>query len=278
MESTALTLLERITTDTFAFTLRGWKEPAHLFFAPTPERDKILTERRQWLRESPQRHLVFIPQAQDLTNEAAGLAHTWDESYRPDASLDLPGLLQSLGEHWEADFVLCRQDGEGRFCMQAGVVCFPSYWAPEEKIGLPVEMVHAPVPGLNAALGEKIETLLERLPAGKAWLRVNWGLSASAERNQHPLRSQPRLNQVTPIEQVWLRMEYQALVRLPESAGILFGIQPYSLPLELLRQSPAIAKAIAGQLRSMPEAMLRYKGIKETASRVTDWLEQGSSY
>ena len=273
MESTALTLLERISSGNFAFTLRGWKEPAHLFFAPGPARAEILAERRKWLQESPERHLVCVTEAWDLAQEVAGLAQTWDGSYQPDPRLDLPRLLQSLGEHWEADIILCRQDDEGRFCMQAGVVCFPSYWAPEEKIGLPVEMVHAPVPGLNTVLGKKIETLLDRLPAGKAWLRTNWGLSASAERNQHPLRPQPRLNQTTPIEDIWLRLEHQALVRLPESHGILFGIQLHSLPLESLRQFPAAAQAIAGQLHSMPEAMLVYKGIKETASRVSGWLE-----
>lgn len=269
-------LVDRISAETFEFTLRGWKEPAAQFFAPTPTRDEILAERRRWLTECPQRCLVYTPDALDLAQEAQSLAHSWNPSFPVAPTSGLPGILYSLGLHWEVDFILCCPDPGGKFRMDAGVVCFPSYWSPEEKVGLPVEQVHAPVPGLNAVLGPKIENLLGRLPPGKAWMRLNWGLSASAERNQHPLRGLPHLEATTPIEGIWLRLEHQALVRLPVTSGVLFGIQLYSLPLVDLRHKPAVAQALAGQLRSMADEMQVYKGIQHTASRVAGWLEKPS--
>jgi len=266
-------LLDRISGDEFQFALRGWKEPSARFYGPSSAMGEILAEREHWLRTNPERHLVFTPEAKNLVEEAAGLAHHWDGAFRPAPGMSAEEMLVNLGLHWEADFILCRMEPEGTFSMQAAVVCFPSHWSPEEKIGLGMAQVHGPVPGLNAALGGKIDTLMGRLPAGSAWLRVNWGLTASAERNQHPLRKLPRLSRDTPIEAIWLRMEHQSLVRLPSSGGILFGIRLVNLPLASLHEHPAAAKAIAGQLRSMPESVRMYKGIKETASRIFGWLE-----
>ena len=75
----------------------------------------------------------------------------------------------------------------------ARAVCFPSSWRPEEKNGLPVHAIHSPVPTLNKNLGARIDKFLANLEPGKAWERSNWGLSRSAELNQHPTRDIPRL-------------------------------------------------------------------------------------
>jgi len=269
-------LLDRFEGERFAFELRGWKEPLGLFWAASPERAEILAERQAWLRQNPERHRVYLPSAQDLVDETCLLAGALDPTYRPPQNVSLDDKLLALGGHWEADFILCRQSQGGRMRMEAAVVCFPSHWAPETRLGLEVEEIHAPVPGLNGALAPKINNLLERLPASQAWLRVNWGLSSCPDRNQHPLRHRPRLGQETPMEQIWLRVEHQALVRLPQTQGILFGIRLHCFGLESLQARPAVARAIAGQLRSMPAEMQAYKGIQDVAGRVAGWLEQAS--
>ena len=77
----------------------------------------------------------------------------------------------------------------------AGAICFPSSWAPEEKLGLPVHTIHDPVPTLNEQLGVRIGKFLAGIRPGKAWERVNWGLSGSPGLNQHPA---PSLGLVCP--------------------------------------------------------------------------------
>jgi len=209
-----------------------------------------------------------------LIQDAAALAQGIQPAFHPGPDAGSPReMLQNLGVHWEADFVLLARDQEGQIRLQAGVVCFPSHWAPESKLGLPIEAVHAPVPGLNSAIGPQIYQLLDRLPAGYAWQRVNWGLSASAERNQHPQRALPRLVAATPPGEIYLRMEYQALVRLPVTGGILFGIRLFSFDLEMVRAYSSTAKALAGQLRSMPLEMQVYKGIEGVTRTVADYLQ-----
>jgi dimethylamine monooxygenase subunit A len=277
MAHAPLPLLDRITQQEFAFTLRGWKEPAAQFFTPSAEHGEILAERRRWLRDDPSRYLLHTPGSEGLLREALDLAHAFDSAFIPPINASPAEMLRTLGEHWEADFILCRRDPGGRMCMAAGAVCFPSHWAPETRLNLPVEALHDPVPGLNAAIGGQIHNLLDRLPSGYAWLRLNWGLSASPERNQHPSRSLPRLTKNTPIQSIWLRMEHQALVRLPRTQGILFGIRLLSCSLQALPDQPKAAHSVAGQLRSMPEAVRVYKGIQDVANQVADWLETPAS-
>jgi hypothetical protein len=276
MAHTPRALLDRLTQEEFTFNLRGWKEPAAAFFAPTAAKDEILAERCRWLAEDPARYLLHGLGSEEVIEEAVDFARQLDPNIAWPPHLTTVEQFRRLGAHWEPDIILCRKNASGRIVMEAGVVCFPSRWAPETRLGLPVETLHDPVPGLNAAIGAKIFNLLDRLPAGYAWLRLNWGLSASAERNQHLCRGLPPLSAATPPEAVWFRVEHQALVRLPATQGILFGIRVHSYPLGALRDHLGAARAVAGQLCSMPQDIRIYKGIQDVAERVANWLNQAT--
>ncbi|MES2707078.1 MAG: heme-dependent oxidative N-demethylase subunit alpha family protein [Verrucomicrobiota bacterium] len=136
------------------------------------------------------------------------------------------------------------------------------------KWGLGVAAIHTAVPGLNASLGRSIDTLLARLTPGSAWFRHNWGLSRSAERNQHPSRSLPRLDAGVTLEEVHLRVEHQALVALPESGGILFAIRIASHPLTDVRRDPEASSRLVRALRTMPADVAAYKGLADARGRI----------
>lgn len=274
----SVSILEHLTQEHFEFNLRGWKEPAAAFFAASHEHAEIVAQRCSILALHPERHLVYQPSAADLALEALAMAQAFEPAHPPalQPGSSLEDHLRTLGEHWEADFILCRKDSKESILMEAAAVCFPSYWRPEEKLGLPIETIHAPVPGLNASIGMKIHNLLDRLPVGYTWSRANWGFSTSSERNQHPLTGVARLSVETPVDQIWLRIEYQALVRMPITGGILFGIRPFSYPLQALRDKPQAARAVAGQLLTMPEEMQIYKGIWPVAARAAAWLAEAA--
>ena len=114
-------------------------------------------------------------------------------------------------------------------------MCFPSSWRPEEKIGLPVHAIHTPVPTLNENLGSRIDKFLANLEPGKAWERSNWGLSRSAELNQHPTRDVPRLIPPISDSEAWIQIEDQVLYRLPQSGALLFGIRLVNVSLAELK-------------------------------------------
>jgi hypothetical protein len=177
-----------------------------------------------------------------------------------------------LGEIWEPDFLLLRPDAAGRFQLVGGCVCFPSSWSLAEKVGQPMEFIHAPVPGLNAQLGRSIDTFLTKLAPGTAWFRHNWGLSRSAELNQHPSRSLPRLNSSVTPKEVSLRVERQALMALPSSGGVLFAIRIEMHSLAKVKRDAAVAEHLARALRTMPEEVAAYKGLAAAREHVAGLL------
>jgi hypothetical protein len=152
----------------------------------------------------------------------------------------------------------------------AGCVCFPSSWKLTEKIGHPIEHIHGVVPGLNAAIGPQIHSFLSKLRPGIAWLRANWGLSRSAELNQHPDRNLPRLDAQVSLDEVWLRVEHQALVALPRTQGVLFGIRIAVHPIAKIREDRVLADRFIRALTTMPETMAQYKNISAAKQRIIE--------
>ena len=254
---------------------------AEKFFAPTERNADLLAQRRHWLRNDTAHCAALLPGAEPLLEETIALARQWNslpvESELGRARLsqraaevseqsggtlgtDAPHL--ALGEAWEPDYVLLKKDtADGRFHVVGGCVCFPSSWRFEEKVGKPLEVIHTPVPHLNEQLSSPIHNFLSRLKPGAAWCRANWGLSRSPELNQHPARGLPKLRPPLREDEVWLRVEDQALVALPESRGVLFGIRMTVIPLAEVKRHPSVARGLERALRTMPDAMLDYKSV-----------------
>ncbi|HSH94697.1 MAG TPA: heme-dependent oxidative N-demethylase subunit alpha family protein [Roseimicrobium sp.] len=249
------------------------------FFAPTSNRSSLLAERRKWIASHPERTLGLLSGAGALLDETLELIREWrvlDEACLAGVaeSTSSTERIGTLASNWEPDFLLMRRGEDGQFELAGGAVCFPSSWAFEEKLGKPMTFIHGPVPGLNDALAINIGKFLERLRPGQAWLRANWGMSASPEPNQHPLRNLPRLDLPLDPAQVWIRIERQALVALPRSGGVLFAIHLDVHPLQLFREDGALAKGLARALKTLPEPMARYKGLMEIREALAGWLEE----
>ena len=275
---------------------------AEKFFAPTDRNGDLLAQRRHWLRNDAARSAALLSGAEPLLEETIALAAKWSSRSSltgldtagsdPAAVFPHPGPLPlgegrgegeksrpsngcephsgssafarclALGEAWEPDYLLLKQDAaSGRFHLLGGCVCFPSSWRFEEKVGRPLEVIHTPVPHLNEQLAAPIHNFLSRLKPGVAWCRANWGLSRSPELNQHPARGLPKLRPPLREDEVWLRVEDQALVALPESRGVLFGIRMTVIPLAEVKRHPAAARGLARALGTMPDAMLDYKSL-----------------
>ena len=250
----------------FRFSFGARAGDAARFFGPTDEHEELLAERRRWIAETPEVCLLSEPAADAMIEEACELALEWGTTgERPDG-------LEGLGEAWEADFVLLDENDEGRFVMRAGVVCFPSAWSPETKMGLPVHEIHAPVPTLNRDLGERIDKFLAAIKPGAAWERNNWGLSRSPERNQHPARDIPRLVPPFTAEESWVRSEDQILVRLPKTNGLLFGIRIVNVSLAEINEYPAAAAGLHRAIATMPEDVAEYKNVTQAREHLLSIL------
>lgn len=251
------------------------------FFRPTAEHPEIAAERTRWLAEDAARYAGLTPGGEALVEELARLFVDWDAFATPEedactaAAADPQEKLLHLGRAVEPDLLLLSREANDPMILRAACVCFPSSWKPAEKFGKPMDFIHEPAPGLNHNLGAQIDTFLSRLQPGVGWLRSNWGLSASPERNQHPERQLPRLGGEAELDRTWLRVERQCLTALPSGAGVLFGLRIESHRLnEVARESPEVAIRLGQALRTMDSEIAAYKGLANAREALVGQLER----
>lgn len=267
-----MTLADLFSDQDYRFQLRFERgEPAG-FFAPTSRREELIAERRRWLRTEPQTYAALLPPGEVLLEEAVELAQQWN-GFNPSSPATPWQKCLSLGEFWEADYLLLKADMDQQIRLYGGCLCFPSSWRLSDKLGQPIEFIHGPVPGLNQSIGQGIHKFLAALKPGAASLRHNWGLSRSAELNHHPGRNLPRLDSTVNADKVFLRIEHQALVALPKSGGILFGIRVVNHSLTEVKADPVAATRLCRALETMPEELARYKGLTAARARIIQLLQ-----
>jgi hypothetical protein len=243
------------------------------FYGATAEAEEIKRERRYGLALAPEQYFVYMLEADPLVKETLEMAV--EQGTLPAAGAqNLPWAGLHLAWNWEPDYLLLSRN-RSTTRLVCACVCFPSSWSVEEKIGKPIEEIHEIVPALNSSIGRQIHTFLEKLKPGASWTRSNWGLSRSAERNQHPKRKLPRLDESVGINEVFFRVEEQSLIALPRTNGILFGIRIKVIPLRDFIGTPAADKLCLA-LETMPEAMAQYKGLATARKRVIHLLGQSN--
>ena len=266
-----MTLAELFPDDDYRFQMRFERGRAADFFAPTPGRAALLAERRQWLRGDPKSYAAILSPGEPMLDEAAELACAWN-GFAPSDSVSAWQKCLALGEFWELDFLLLKSNPDGAIRLYGGCLCAPSSWRLTDKLGQPIEFIHGPVPGLNAHIGPAIHKFLSALKPGAASLRHNWGLSRSPELNQHPDHALPLLDATVRADEVWLRVEHQALVALPKSGGILFGIRVVNHSLNEVKSDAQAAARLCRALETMPEEMARYKNLVAARLRILNLL------
>jgi hypothetical protein len=257
--------------DDYHFQMRFERGESAEFFAHTAQHDAIVKQRRHWLDGTPETYAALLPEAIPSLSETVEMAHAWHGFTKVEGPSDWEQCL-ALGEFWEADFLLLKADADGEIRLYGGCLCFPSSWRLTDKIGKPIEFIHGPVPGLNESIGPGIHKFLAGLKPGAASLRHNWGLARSAELNHHPDRSLPRLDADTPADEVWLRVEHQALVALPQSGGILFGIRVVNHAFAEVCADPMARARLRRALETMPDDVASYKGLATIRPRLAGWL------
>lgn len=160
---------------------------------------------------------------------------------------------------------------DGGWRLAAGCVCFPSYWRPVDRIGGPLDEVHAPVPGYPGALAGRVDGFLGRLRPGQGVWRRNWLVHDVAD--LHLPRWDASVERPTPVPAGrWLRSERQTLVRLPTCDAVVFTIRTQQVPMAVLAARPDVAAGLAAAIRGWSPEQRAYKGgaVDEALLR---WLE-----
>ncbi|MBW8827141.1 MAG: DUF3445 domain-containing protein [Acidobacteria bacterium] len=142
---------------------------------------------------------------------------------------------------------------EPGWCLDAGVVCFPSMWSLRAKLGRPMAEIHGPVPAYAEELGAQVDRFLDRLDR-PVWRR-NWFIHGSSELHQP---EPPPLSAGTCApEDLWLRSERQALRRLPSTGALLFTIRTQQAPLVVVPDD--LVRRLAAAVRAWPPELVAYR-------------------
>lgn len=241
----------------FHLTLRRG-EPRE-FLAPRDPTGRVLAERARWLDEAPARYAALQPEGETIVAEFERMAAGW-RSGGP-AAKERPSRIHALGAAFEPDLLFLSRDERGDFRLRGGALCFPTGWALEEKLGHTLDFIHGVVPGLNRALAAPIQQFLSKLKPGVAFLRDNWGIAATDELNLHPARNMAPPAAPVALDRLWLRVENQALIALPEGRGIVFGIRITLHRLDGLAGDSSGA-GLRRALATMPSELIGYKRLE----------------
>src|SRR5687767_5130918 len=244
-----MSLAELFPDGDYRFHLRLRRAEPREFFVARDPTGSLLAERKHWLASDPTAYAAVLPEGEAILREFATAAAPWTNAVECVLPETPPTeLLHRVGGALEPDLLFLSADPNGQFRLRGGALCFPTGWALREKLGHTMDFIHGVVPGLNLALGGPIHQFLSRLKPGTAFLRDNWGVAATRELNLHPARKIPAPDLPTALDRLWLRVEHQALMALPESRGIVFGIRIALHRLDEVARSPqarAFRRALA---------------------------------
>lgn len=215
------------------------------------------------------------PEALPAVWEGLALIERFLEGHHPElapaADADDPLLRAGLSVQEDLCWLAPGPDG---YRLVAAFVAFPSRWRLADKMGRPLQAIHAPVPELEARIGAVIGRFFDALhPARPVW-RANWSLMDDPALHQ-PVSAEARsLDARDAGQELFVRVERQTFRRLPRTGLVLFTIHTFVRPLAAVAARPESARALVDRLEEMPPAMLAYKNLQVLGPIARAYLEQ----
>jgi hypothetical protein len=221
-----------------------------------------LAIRRRLLEE--QSDVVFgaLPGSEEASAEVLELITEWLAAHGVDPPATSGDLhpLERAGRIVQEDLCVMVPGTEG-WRLDAGVLCFPTFWNLHDKLGRPLGAVHRPVAHYHDELESRVDRFFDRLRVDAPVWRRNWGVSPL------PLLYLPQPKASLPWsehvdadgEPLWFRSERQTLRRLPRSGAVLFTIRVQLAPLGVVVAVPGLAERMRASLESWDDAEVAYK-------------------
>lgn len=247
-----------------ALTGDHWVSPVDADWEPTLRmKSHLLATRRGDVA-------LAVPHASAACEEAAAdvLASVGAPATRSSGLEALVDAARTVAD--DLCILVATDDGEHE--LSAAVLCSPNRWRLADKLGRPMGEVHAPVPRYADEVAGAVESLLSRLTTDRPVWRSNWGVLDVAALFQ-PVVPPPRPH-VSPPE-MWLRVEFQTLRRLPRTGAVLFTIRTHLERLgSLARRNPAAVGELGRLVAETPDDVAAYKSILARRDEIVGWCAQ----
>lgn len=219
---------------------------------------------------------VFSMADRRLVDRVDGMAHV----------LDSPGIepLAVISQFLEEDFILLQQvDGQDQ--ITAASNAYSSSGRIVSSVGRSIPWAHKFVPTLNEQLGPRIDRVLGNIKVDAPVERFNWLLTPIASRL---FPEDPHAANAVAVDKIngalvedpacageilWIRVERQTLLRLPESGTLAFSIYTYSDPLSSIARDRESLEAMHRLIGSYSEDRMNYAAMAPIRGPVLNWLE-----
>ena len=239
------------------------------------QRDADLAAKHDLLEHSDPIVFAAEPGSEAPADELLGLVEQWLTSRGvrlPSRAGDRHPLIEAARLVQEDLVVMQRIDDQ--WVLAAGVVCFPTHWSVADKVGLPLDGIHAPVAHYERELRARVDRFHDRLdPDRPAWRR-NWFVLPTNELHLPGFGHQ--LHAGASIESdgspMWIRSERQTLRRLARTDAIVFTIRVQQAPLGVLRTRPEVAARMLAAIGSWDREKRLYTSTGGVLDELTAWL------
>lgn len=167
---------------------------------------------------------------------------------------------------------------DGAWVLTAGVVCFPTHWTVSDKVGLPLEGIHAPVAHYESDLRAKVDRFHDRLTVDRPVWRRNWFVLPTNELHLPAYGHQMHVATQIDLDgsPMWIRSERQTLRRLPDNGAIIFTIRVQTAPLGVLRGRPDLAAKMHTATMSWDADKRRYTSTGGVLDQLIEWLAEAA--
>lgn len=186
--------------------------------------------------------------------------------------------MEYITRQCQGDFNLLDQRSDNLW-MDAGIITSQADWSLDFDLGMNFMEWHAPVPiAHDLGVFERALKFMLNLQQGRPVRRLNWTMTINPRLDTSPENYHKwgiDRTTVTPEnvgDKVHLRVELQALWRLPRSNAIVFSIRCYLIKMDELVTIPKWARRFHRVLRDLPDQIADYKGTTRYRQTVVDWL------
>ena len=210
------------------------------------------------------------------------------DSFECDLGDDSVEPLLQLSQLIEEDFMLI-EEVDGKPLISAASNVYSSSGRLVSSVGRAIAWAHEPVPKLTAALGPRIDRIIDSVHAATPGERYNWQVtplgSVFFPRDNPHAANAAAMHEALEIlraeperagEILWIRVERQTLSRLPESRAVAFSLHTYSDPLASIQDDADSVRAMLALLRSYAPERLKYSEMDIIREPLMAWLETNS--
>ncbi|KAK2616284.1 hypothetical protein QQS21_000718 [Conoideocrella luteorostrata] len=177
--------------------------------------------------------------------------------------------LQLLLENVPEDFaIMLRDPVSGTYKFRAGIICASTGWNLGVKIGKGLPEIHEPVPDYKERMQLSMDrqiSFFTKMPTSKPVQRAAWGFEVGQHLYMPPHHPDLDLRDAQDPnlqpEDIFFRVDWQTLRRLPLSGAIVFNFKAFFYPVVDFKHEPYIPSLSLKVLNDSKDGLLRYKQL-----------------